>query len=71
MFQSASERRQCRFPATTCARQGKGFPDLNTRQLLRLLTLQLKVPALALVDGDPHGLEIFFVYKYGSLVSTE
>ncbi|XP_037076909.1 meiotic recombination protein SPO11-like [Pollicipes pollicipes] len=46
---------------------GKGFPDLNTRLLLRLLTTQLQVPALALLDADPHGLEILFVYKYGSL----
>ncbi|XP_043216629.1 uncharacterized protein LOC122378966 isoform X2 [Amphibalanus amphitrite] len=46
---------------------GKGFPDLNTRLLLRMLTSRLAVPAMALLDADPHGLEIFFVYKYGSL----
>ncbi|XP_043205795.1 meiotic recombination protein SPO11-like isoform X2 [Amphibalanus amphitrite] len=32
-----------------------------------MLTSRLAVPAMALLDADPHGLEIFFVYKYGSL----
>ncbi|KAF8629161.1 hypothetical protein AX17_005746 [Amanita inopinata Kibby_2008] len=47
---------------------GKGYPDLATRYFLKFLanTLSLSVPFLALMDGDPHGLEILSVYKYGS-----
>lgn len=49
--------------------QGKGYPDVCTRQLLCRLCSELRLTALALVDADPHGFEIFFTYKYGSLVS--
>ncbi|KAG8748127.1 endodeoxyribonuclease [Ceratobasidium sp. 414] len=47
---------------------GKGYPDLATRQLVAALSVQLPehVPLLALVDGDPHGLEIFLTYQLGS-----
>lgn len=48
--------------------QGKGYPDVCTRQLLVRLCLELKLQALALVDADPHGYEIFLTYKFGSLV---
>lgn len=48
--------------------QGKGYPDVCTRQLLSRLCKELRLQALALVDADPHGLEIFLTYKYGSLV---
>lgn len=46
---------------------GKGFPDINTRMMLQRLVRVTSLPAFALVDADPHGLEIFCVYKYGSL----
>lgn len=45
---------------------GKGFPDINTRLMVRKLWDALHIPTLALVDADPHGMEILMVYKYGS-----
>ncbi|CAH3179088.1 unnamed protein product [Porites lobata] len=44
----------------------KGFPDVNTRMMIRLLWCTLQIPILALVDADPHGIEILSVYKFGS-----
>ena len=49
---------------------GKGVPDLATRQLVHLLSSQFKLPVLILTDCDPYGLEIFFMYKYGSLAMS-
>ncbi|KAL0849029.1 hypothetical protein ABMA28_013402 [Loxostege sticticalis] len=49
---------------------GKGYPDVCTRQLLCRLSIELKLRALALVDADPHGYEIFLTYKYGSLAQS-
>ncbi|CAH0603282.1 unnamed protein product [Chrysodeixis includens] len=49
---------------------GKGYPDVCTRQLLCRLCSELRLQALALVDGDPHGYEIFLTYKYGSLAQS-
>ncbi|XP_072936669.1 meiotic recombination protein W68 [Epargyreus clarus] len=49
---------------------GKGYPDVCTRQLLCRLVKELRVKALALVDHDPHGYEIFLTYKYGSLAQS-
>ena len=46
---------------------GKGVPDLSTRQLVHRLSAEGGLPAAALVDCDPFGIEIMFVYKYGSL----
>jgi meiotic recombination protein SPO11 len=50
------------------ATQGKGYPDVATRQLVATLSacLPRRIPLLALVDGDPYGLDILAVYKYGS-----
>ncbi|KAG9074725.1 endodeoxyribonuclease [Ceratobasidium sp. UAMH 11750] len=47
---------------------GKGYPDLATRQLVAALSAQASehVPLVALVDGDPHGLEILMTYQLGS-----
>ncbi|XP_022089944.1 meiotic recombination protein SPO11-like [Acanthaster planci] len=45
---------------------GKGFPDVNTRLMVRRLWDDLQIPILGLVDADPHGLEILCVYKFGS-----
>ncbi|XP_038057480.1 meiotic recombination protein SPO11-like isoform X2 [Patiria miniata] len=45
---------------------GKGFPDVNTRLMVRKLWTTLQIPILGLVDADPHGLEILCVYKFGS-----
>ena len=48
---------------------GKGYPDLATRKLLRRLAYKEMTESyyFALVDGDPHGFEIFSTYKYGSI----
>ena len=46
---------------------GKGFPDLNTRLLLKRLWENLEIPVLALVDADPYGFEIMCVYRFGSI----
>lgn len=35
--------------------KGKGFPDVNTRMLLRRLWDMFSIPIIALVDADPHG----------------
>ena len=45
---------------------GKGFPDINTRMLLNKICNYISIPVFALVDADPHGIEIMFVYKFGS-----
>ncbi|XP_065062412.1 meiotic recombination protein SPO11-like, partial [Rhopilema esculentum] len=44
----------------------KGFPDINTRIFLRKIWENLKIPILALMDADPHGIEIMCVYRFGS-----
>ncbi|EEC15954.1 topoisomerase 6 subunit A, putative [Ixodes scapularis] len=46
---------------------GKGYPDVNTRELLRRLHVEVDIPVYALVDADPYGIEILCVYAYGSL----
>jgi len=48
--------------------KGKGYPDVATRQLVATLSTRLprRVPIFCLVDGDPYGLDIMSVYKYGS-----
>ncbi|KAJ3889229.1 Spo11/DNA topoisomerase VI subunit A [Lentinula edodes] len=47
---------------------GKGYPDMATRHLVKTLcdALPKTIPVVALVDGDPYGLDILSVYKYGS-----
>jgi meiotic recombination protein SPO11 len=64
--------------------QGKGYPDLATRQMVKMLsdnlpstcvvfpfsssaTIFSRVPFITLVDGDPYGLDIAAVYKFGSV----
>ncbi|KAJ7268697.1 Spo11/DNA topoisomerase VI subunit A [Mycena haematopus] len=46
---------------------GKGYPDVATRQLVATLSacLPRRIPLLGLVDGDPYGIDILSVYKYG------
>ena len=48
---------------------GKGFPDLNTRKLLRKLSFEIIPQAtfLCLVDGNPYGMEIMSGYKVTTL----
>jgi meiotic recombination protein SPO11 len=46
---------------------GKGYPDVATRELLLLLSEHEKeIPLYALVDLDPHGIDILAVYRFGS-----
>lgn len=45
----------------------KGYPDINTRVLLKRLETDLRIPIYILVDADPHGIEIMCTYKFGSL----
>ena len=46
---------------------GKGYPDVATRLFVRaLLKSQPSLRVFALVDADPHGIDIAAVYKFGS-----
>ncbi|KAI8993685.1 Spo11/DNA topoisomerase VI subunit A [Pilobolus umbonatus] len=46
---------------------GKGYPDLATRQLIKYFSIHYKsIPILALMDNDPHGLDIYATYKWGA-----
>ncbi|PPQ90548.1 hypothetical protein CVT25_015862 [Psilocybe cyanescens] len=47
---------------------GKGYPDVATRHVVKSLASALprSIPILGLMDGDPFGLDILSVYKYGS-----
>lgn len=53
-------------------RKGKGYPDVATRELLRLMSASSPMngfqspPVFALVDFDPDGLAILDVYTNGS-----
>ncbi|TVY41187.1 Meiotic recombination protein, partial [Lachnellula subtilissima] len=46
----------------------KGYPDIQTRQFLRLLYTSFpELPILCLVDHDPDGIGILSIYKHGSI----
>ncbi|CAN9515381.1 unnamed protein product [Ophioblennius macclurei] len=49
---------------------GKGVPDVNSRLMVRKLWDSLHIPTFALVDADPHGIEIMCIYKYGSVAMS-
>uniref|UniRef100_A0A7N6FKS4 DNA topoisomerase (ATP-hydrolyzing) n=1 Tax=Anabas testudineus TaxID=64144 RepID=A0A7N6FKS4_ANATE len=49
---------------------GKGVPDVNSRLMVRKLWDILRIPIFALVDADPHGIEIMCIYKYGSVAMS-
>ena len=49
---------------------GKGVPDLGTRQLVRTLNIRFSLPTFVLTDYDPYGMDIFLIYKFGSLAMT-
>lgn len=50
---------------------GKGYPDVATREVVRLLAEAGKgggsLEVFALVDMDPHGVEILATYRFGSV----
>ncbi|XP_027000553.1 meiotic recombination protein SPO11 isoform X3 [Tachysurus fulvidraco] len=50
-----------------CSSTGKGVPDVNSRLMVKKLWDTLHIPVFALVDADPHGIEIMCIYKYGSI----
>lgn len=64
--------------------KGKGYPDLCTRALLRLLSENLPQisspsdpyapflppPIFTLVDSDPDGMAIMSIFKYGSVAQA-
>lgn len=45
---------------------GRGYPDISTRWILHKLCQENHLPIYALVDGDPFGIEIMLIYRYGS-----
>ncbi|KOC62684.1 Meiotic recombination protein SPO11 [Habropoda laboriosa] len=45
---------------------GKGYPDVATRMLVKLLSEKLELPLYAIVDADPFGVDIMCVYRFGS-----
>ncbi|XP_030589980.1 meiotic recombination protein SPO11 isoform X1 [Archocentrus centrarchus] len=49
---------------------GKGVPDVNSRLMVKKLWDELHIPIFALVDADPHGIEIMCIYKYGSVAMS-
>ena len=44
----------------------KGQPDMATRQFLKKINDELKLPIIAIMDADPYGFEIMRVYSVGS-----
>ncbi|PMD12317.1 DNA topoisomerase IV, alpha subunit [Hyaloscypha hepaticicola] len=49
-------------------KEAKGYPDIQTRQFLRLLSRHRpEIPILTLVDFDPDGIGIMSTYKYCSM----
>lgn len=42
---------------------GKGYPDVGTRMLIKLLSETLNIPIYIIVDADPFGLDIMCVYR--------
>lgn len=49
----------------------KGYPDVNTRMLLKKISKETQLPIYILVDADPYGVEIMCTYKYGSLMKIK
>ncbi|XP_023293846.2 meiotic recombination protein W68 [Lucilia cuprina] len=45
----------------------RGYPDISTRWILHKLWIENQLPIYALVDGDPFGIEIMLIYRYGSM----
>ncbi|XP_043264897.1 meiotic recombination protein SPO11 [Colletes gigas] len=42
---------------------GKGYPDVATRMLVKLLSEKMELPVYAIVDADPFGVDIMCVYR--------
>ncbi|XP_059469188.1 meiotic recombination protein SPO11 [Neocloeon triangulifer] len=50
---------------------GKGYPDLSTRLLVKMIWDKLKLPIFILVDADPHGIDIMCTYRFGSMAMCQ
>lgn len=48
----------------------KGYPDISTRHVLKMLGEKRNFPIYGLFDADPHGIEIYLTYKYGAAKET-
>ncbi|TNN16750.1 Meiotic recombination protein [Schistosoma japonicum] len=49
----------------------KGYPDLTARQFLaRLNYTHPNIPMFGLFDADPHGINVFCTYKFGTMNPT-
>ncbi|CAH8837455.1 unnamed protein product [Trichobilharzia szidati] len=49
----------------------KGYPDLLTRKFLAQLThIYSRMPIIGIFDADPHGLNVYCTYKYGTMNPT-
>nr|GEX52661.1 DNA topoisomerase 6 subunit A [Tanacetum cinerariifolium] len=44
---------------------GEGKPDVGTRRFLKMLKEHLQIPVFALLDCNPHGLQILSTYAFG------
>ena len=68
---SSSQSVFCRslvFQLSLTLHQAKGYPDIQTRQFLNVLSTHYPhIPIFALVDFDPDGLGIASTYKHGSI----
>ncbi|KAL7026491.1 hypothetical protein ACKWTF_005043 [Chironomus riparius] len=45
----------------------KGYPDINTRVMLKRIEMELQKPIYIIVDADAYGIDIMCTYKFGSL----
>ncbi|CAO4373929.1 unnamed protein product [Caenorhabditis nigoni] len=48
----------------------KGYPDIATRNVLKMFGEKKNFPIYGLFDADPHGIEIYLTYKYGATKET-
>lgn len=42
---------------------GKGYPDVATRMLVKLLSDKMDLPVYIIVDADPFGVDIMLIYR--------
>ncbi|KAI8342483.1 Spo11/DNA topoisomerase VI subunit A [Chlamydoabsidia padenii] len=50
---------------------GCGYPDFATRHMVKHLSTRYpQMPIFAIMDNDPYGLDIYSVYKWGSLAQA-
>lgn len=42
---------------------GKGYPDVATRMLVKMLSDKLDLPVYVFVDADPFGVDIMLIYR--------